>query len=66
MIVRCARRILFKPAVCLALLLVGAPLAPTTARADWFRVSADDVAAARERARALDGWVLDLYLLRAP
>ena len=26
----------------------------------------DDVAAARERARALDGWVLDLYLLRAP
>ncbi|UOM37333.1 glycosyl hydrolase family 8 [Acuticoccus sp. I52.16.1] len=33
--------------MCLALLLVGAPLAPTTARADWFRVSADDVAAAR-------------------
>lgn len=26
----------------------------------------DDIAGARERARALDGWVLDLYLLRAP
>lgn len=26
----------------------------------------DDIGAARERARGLDGWVLDLYLLRAP